>query len=71
MGNRGTIAQDRRELWPAPSPPAFFVHSGEASHATIGMITRDERVLALYELSAKPDEILTITPRSSSACGFR
>ena len=41
--------------------PAFFVHPGEASHGDIGMITRDDVVLALSN-TGETDEILTIVP---------
>src|SRR5882757_4335919 len=41
--------------------PAFFVHPGDASHGDIGMITRDDAVLALSN-SGETDEILTIVP---------
>ena len=41
--------------------PAFFVHAGEASHGDIGMITRDDVVLALSN-SGETGEILTIVP---------
>src|SRR6202142_3827928 len=41
--------------------PAFFVHPGEASHGDIGMITRDDAVLALSN-SGETAEILTILP---------
>src|SRR5258708_40210316 len=41
--------------------PAFFVHPGEASHGDVGMITRDDVVLALSN-SGETDEILTIVP---------
>src|ERR1035441_7241374 len=41
--------------------PAFFMHPGEASHGDIGMITRDDAVLALSN-SGETDEILTLVP---------
>src|SRR6202050_4091186 len=41
--------------------PAFFMHPGEASHGDVGMITREDAVLALSN-SGDTDEILTIVP---------
>jgi arabinose-5-phosphate isomerase len=41
--------------------PAFFVHPGEASHGDIGMLTRDDAVLALSN-SGETEEILKIIP---------
>jgi arabinose-5-phosphate isomerase len=41
--------------------PAFFVHPGEASHGDLGMITRQDVVLALSN-SGNTEEILTILP---------
>jgi arabinose-5-phosphate isomerase len=41
--------------------PAFFMHPGEASHGDVGMITRDDVLLALSN-SGETEEILTIVP---------
>ena len=41
--------------------PAFFVHPGEASHGDLGMITREDTVVA-FSNSGETAEILTIVP---------
>jgi len=41
--------------------PAFFVHPGEASHGDMGMITRNDCVLALSN-SGNTHEIITLLP---------
>jgi arabinose-5-phosphate isomerase len=41
--------------------PAFFLHAAEAGHGDLGMITRDDVVLALSN-SGQTDELLTIIP---------
>jgi arabinose-5-phosphate isomerase len=41
--------------------PAFFLHAAEAGHGDLGMITRDDVVLALSN-SGQSDELLTIVP---------
>jgi len=63
MGKSGHVGGKIAATWPAPAP-GFFVHSGEASHGDIGMITRDDAVLALSN-SGETEEILTIVPSSS------
>ena len=41
--------------------PAYFVHPAEASHGDLGMITRDDVLLALSN-SGESDELLRIVP---------
>ena len=61
MGKSGHIGGKIAATLASTGTPAFFVHSGEASHGDIGMITRDDAVLALSN-SGETDEILTIVP---------
>ncbi len=61
MGKSGHIAGKIAATLASTGTPAFFVHPGEASHGDIGMITRDDAVLALSN-SGETDEILTILP---------
>jgi arabinose-5-phosphate isomerase len=61
MGKSGHIAGKIAATLASTGTPAFFVHPGEASHGDIGMITRDDAVLALSN-SGETDEILTIVP---------
>src|SRR5271165_5986661 len=61
MGKSGHIGGKIAATLASTGTPAFFVHAGEASHGDIGMITRDDAVLALSN-SGETDEILTIVP---------
>jgi len=61
MGKSGHIGGKIAATLASTGTPAFFVHSGEASHGDIGMITRDDAVLALSN-SGETDEILVIVP---------
>ncbi len=61
MGKSGHVAGKIAATLASTGTPAFFVHPGEASHGDIGMITRDDAVLALSN-SGETDEILTILP---------
>jgi len=64
MGKSGHVGGKIAATLASTGSPAFFVHSGEASHGDIGMITRDDAVLALSN-SGETEEILTIVPSSS------
>jgi len=61
MGKSGHVAGKIAATLASTGTPAFFVHPGEASHGDIGMITRDDAVLALSN-SGETDEILLIVP---------
>jgi arabinose-5-phosphate isomerase len=61
MGKSGHIGGKIAATLASTGTPAFFVHPGEASHGDIGMITRDDAVLALSN-SGETAEILTILP---------
>ena len=61
MGKSGHIGGKIAATLASTGTPAFFVHAGEASHGDIGMITRDDVVLALSN-SGETEEILTIVP---------
>jgi arabinose-5-phosphate isomerase len=61
MGKSGHIAGKIAATLASTGTPAFFMHPGEASHGDIGMITRDDAVLALSN-SGETEEILTIVP---------
>lgn len=47
MGKSGHIARKIAATLASTGTPAFFVHPAEASHGDLGMITRDDAVLAL------------------------
>jgi arabinose-5-phosphate isomerase len=61
MGKSGHIAGKLAATLASTGTPSFFVHPGEASHGDVGMITRDDAVIALSN-SGETDEILTILP---------
>ncbi|MGM0552723.1 MAG: KpsF/GutQ family sugar-phosphate isomerase [Pseudomonadota bacterium] len=61
MGKSGHIGNKLAATLASTGTPAFFVHPGEASHGDLGMITRDDVVIALSN-SGETDEILTILP---------
>src|SRR5579862_4878277 len=61
MGKSGHIGGKLAATLASTGTPAFFMHPGEASHGDVGMITRDDAVLALSN-SGETDEILTIVP---------
>ena len=61
MGKSGHIGGKIAATLASTGTAAFFVHPGEASHGDIGMITRDDAVLALSN-SGETAEILTIVP---------
>lgn len=47
MGKSGHIGQKIAATLASTGTPAFFVHPGEASHGDLGMITREDVILAL------------------------
>ena len=61
MGKSGHIGGKIAATLASTGTPSFFVHPGEASHGDVGMITREDAVLALSN-SGETDEILTIVP---------
>ena len=61
MGKSGHIAGKIAATLASTGTPAFFVHSGEVSHGDLGMITRQDVVLALSN-SGETEEVLTILP---------
>jgi arabinose-5-phosphate isomerase len=61
MGKSGHIGGKIAATLASTGTPAFFVHPGEASHGDVGMIVREDAVIALSN-SGETDEILTIVP---------
>ena len=61
MGKSGHVARKIAATLASAGTPAFFLHSGEASHGDLGMITTTDVVLALSN-SGETGEILTILP---------
>ena len=61
MGKSGHIGGKIAATLASTGTPAFFVHSGEASHGDLGMITSQDVVIALSN-SGETSEVLTILP---------
>ncbi len=61
MGKSGHIGHKIAATLASTGTPAFFVHPAEASHGDMGMITRDDVVLALSN-SGSTAEIVTLLP---------
>ncbi|AXQ28025.1 KpsF/GutQ family sugar-phosphate isomerase [Solimonas sp. K1W22B-7] len=61
MGKSGHIGGKLAATLASTGSPAFYVHPGEASHGDLGMITRQDVVLAI-SYSGETGEIVTILP---------
>lgn len=61
MGKSGHIARKIAATMASTGTPAYFVHPAEASHGDLGMITRDDVLLALSN-SGESEELLRIIP---------
>ena len=61
MGKSGHIGNKIAATLASTGTPAFFMHSGEASHGDLGMITEHDLVLAISN-SGETDEITLLLP---------
>lgn len=61
MGKSGHIAKKIAATLASTGSPAFFVHPGEASHGDLGMITKNDLVIAI-SYSGNSTEIVTLLP---------
>jgi arabinose-5-phosphate isomerase len=61
MGKSGHIGKKMAATLASTGSPAFFVHPGEASHGDLGMITKDDLVIAI-SYSGNSSEIVTLLP---------
>jgi arabinose-5-phosphate isomerase len=61
VGKSGLVGRKIASTMASTGTPAFFVHPSEASHGDLGMITRDDLVIAL-SYSGESDELSTILP---------
>jgi len=61
MGKSGHIGNKIAATLASTGTPAFFMHSGEASHGDLGMITSDDLVIALSN-SGETSEITLLLP---------
>ena len=61
LGKSGHIARKVAATLASTGTPALFMHSGEASHGDLGMLTREDVFLAMSN-SGETDELLRIVP---------
>ena len=61
IGKSGHVANKIASTLASTGTPAFFVHPAEAIHGDLGMITRDDVMIAL-SYSGESEELLTIIP---------
>ena len=61
VGKSGHVANKIAATMASTGTPAFFVHPAEAAHGDLGMVARDDVVLALSN-SGKTPELLTLLP---------
>ncbi len=61
VGKSGHIARKIAATMASTGTPAYFVHAAEAVHGDLGMITREDVVIAISN-SGESDELLTIVP---------
>lgn len=61
MGKSGHIGRKIAATLASTGTPAFFVHPGEASHGDLGMITKNDIVLAI-SYSGSSSEVVTLLP---------
>jgi arabinose-5-phosphate isomerase len=61
MGKSGHVGSKLAATLASTGTPAFFLHAAEASHGDIGMITRQDTVIAVSNSGETP-ELLTILP---------
>jgi arabinose-5-phosphate isomerase len=61
IGKSGHIARKIAATMASTGTPAYFVHAAEAVHGDLGMITRDDVLIAI-SYSGESEELLTIVP---------
>jgi len=61
MGKSGLIGRKIAATLASTGTPSFFLHPGEAFHGDLGMISKEDVILAL-SYSGETDEILKIVP---------
>ncbi len=61
VGKSGHVARKIASTLASTGTPAFFVHAAEANHGDLGMITRDDVVIAV-SYSGESDELMTVVP---------
>ena len=62
MGKSGHVARKIAATFASTGTPAFFVHPAEASHGDLGMLTRDDAVLALRPVGHRAFALMSAHP---------
>lgn len=65
IGKSGHIGRKIAATLASTGTPSFFVHPGEAFHGDLGMITRNDAILAL-SYSGETDEVIRLVPALKS-----
>jgi len=61
MGKSGLIGRKMAATFASTGTPSFFLHAAEAFHGDLGMVTRDDVILAISK-SGETSEILQLIP---------
>lgn len=61
MGKSGIICKKIAATFASTGTPAFFLHPGEATHGDIGMLTKDDTVIAVSN-SGETEEVIKLLP---------
>lgn len=61
MGKSGLVAKKIAATLASTGTPSFFLHPGEAFHGDLGMISKEDVIIAL-SYSGETDEVLKIVP---------
>ena len=69
LGKSGHVARKLAATFASTGTPAFFVHSAEASHGDLGMITADDVIVALSWSGEQPEMVQFdhLTPPASGS----
>ena len=61
VGKSGLVAKKLAATFSSTGTPAFFVHAGEALHGDLGMVTKDDVIIAVSN-SGETEELLNLIP---------
>ena len=61
IGKSGHVGRKIAATLASTGTPAYFVHAAEANHGDLGMVTRDDVMIAISN-SGESDELLSIVP---------
>lgn len=61
IGKSGHVARKIAATMASTGTPAYFLHAAEAVHGDLGMLTRDDLLIAISN-SGESDELLTVIP---------